>query len=120
MPEHTKSNHFSELHSEEDFRLLSELHNSPNLTQRELSKNLNISLGKINYLMRQLIKKGIVKMRNFSHNPKKIKKVKYVLTPKGMKEKLSLTYYFLKIKEAEYNYIKNEWNILTRQKQIEN
>ena len=109
MTEPTKPNHPPEPHNEETFRLLSELHNSPNLTQRELSKNLNISLGKTNYLIQQLIKKGIVKMKSFSHNPGKIKKVQYILTPRGMREKLSLTYYFLKRKEAEYNSIKNEW-----------
>ena len=96
-------------HNEEAFRLLSELHNSPNLTQRQLSQSLNISLGKTNYLIQQLIKKGVLKMKSFSHNPEKIKKVQYILTPKGMKEKLSLTYYFLKRKENEYNSLKKEW-----------
>jgi len=96
------------LPTEESFRLLSELHNSPNLTQRELSKNLNISLGKTNYLMQQLIKKGIVKMKNFSSNPGKLGKVKYILTGKGMKEKLNLTYYFLQRKEKEYLALKKE------------
>lgn len=119
MNEYAKPNHSSEPHNEESFRLLSELHNSPNLTQRELSKNLNISLGKTNYLIQQLIKKGVVKMKSFSHNPGKIKKVQYILTSKGMNEKLSLTYYFLKRKEAEYNFIKNEWNVLVNQKQGE-
>jgi len=95
-------------HNEEAFRLISELHNSPNLTQRELSKNLNISLGKTNYLMQQLIKKGIVKMKNFSSNPGKLGKVKYILTGKGMKEKLNLTYYFLQRKEKEYLALKKE------------
>ena len=120
MLEQPKVNHSSEPHNEEAFRVLSELHNSPNLTQREMSKNLNISLGKTNYLIQQLIKKGIVKVKSFSHNSEKIKKVQYILTPKGMKEKLSLTYYFLKRKEAEYNFIKNEWNALVSQKQVEN
>lgn len=100
-------------HNEEAFRLLSELHNSPNLTQRELSKSLNISLGKTNYLIQQLIKKGVVKMKSFSHNPEKIKKVQYILTPKGLKEKLSLTYYFLRRKETEYNSLKKEWDQLS-------
>ena len=95
--------------NEEAFRLLSELHNSPNLTQRELAKSLNVSLGKTNYIIQKLIRKGIVKMKNFSYNPGKIKKVQYILTPKGMKEKLSLTYYFLKRKENEYNSLKKEW-----------
>ena len=105
----TNATNATNAHSEEAFRLLSELHNSPNLTQRELAKSLNISLGKTNYIIRQLIKKGIVKMKSFSHNPEKIKKVRYILTSKGTKEKLHLTYYFLKRKEAEYNSLKNEW-----------
>ena len=106
-------------HSEEAFRLLSELHNSPNFTQRELAKNLNISLGKTNYIIRELIKKGIVKVKSFSHNLEKIKRIRYILTSKGTKEKLRLTYYFLKRKETEYNLIKNEWNTLVSQKKAE-
>lgn len=96
-------------HTEESFRLLSELHNSPNLTQRELSKSLNISLGKTNYLIQQLIKKGVVKMKSFSHNPGKLGKVRYILTGEGLEQKVKLTYHFLKRKEAEYNKLKEEW-----------
>jgi len=59
--------------------------------------------------MHQLIKKGIVKMKNFSSNPGKLGKVKYILTGKGIKEKLHLTYYFLQRKETEYNKLKDEW-----------
>jgi len=113
----TNATNVTNAHSEEAFRVLSELHNSPNLTQRELAKSLNISLGKTNYIIRQLIKKGIVKMKSFSHNPEKIKKIRYILTSKGTKEKLRLTYYFLKRKEDEYNLIKNEWNILVNEEQ---
>lgn len=112
MNEHHQLDRTPEPHSEEAFRLLSELHNSPNLTQRQLSKNLNISLGKTNYLIQQLIKKGIVKMKNFSRNPGKLGKVKYILTGKGMEQKIKLTYHFLKRKEAEYNRIKKEWERL--------
>ncbi len=99
-------------HNEEAFRLLSELHNSPNLTQRELSKNLNMSLGKTNYLIKELIKRGVVKMKNFSHNPGKLGKVKYILTGKGLGQKVKLTYHFLKRKEAEFNKLKDEWEKL--------
>jgi len=119
MFEHTKPDHSPEAHSEESFRLLSELHNSPNLTQRQLSQSLNISLGKTNYLIQQLITKGILKMKNFSNNPGKLGKVKYILTGKGLEQKIKLTYHFLKRKEAEYNFIKNEWNTLVNQKQVE-
>lgn len=118
MNEHVKLDQPPESHNEEAFRLISELHNSPNLTQRELSKNLNISLGKTNYLMQQLIKKGIVKMKNFSSNPGKLGKVKYILTGKGVKEKLNLTYYFLKRKEKEYLALKKEVEKVSNRGQI--
>ncbi len=97
---------------EEVFYLLSELSKSPDVTQRQLSSKLNISLGKTNYLLRKLIKKGLIKAKNFSHRPGKIKKISYILTPKGFKEKVRLTYYFLKRAEAEYNYLKQEWERL--------
>jgi len=106
------------LHNEESFRLLSELHNSPNLTQRELSKKLNISLGKTNYLIQQLIKKGIVKVKSFSSNPGKLGKVKYILTGKGIKEKLHLTYYFLQRKEREYLALKKEIERISSEAQV--
>jgi len=119
MNEHTEPGHSPESHNEEAFRVLSELHNSPDLTQRELSKKLNISLGKTNYLIQQLIKKGIVKIKNFSHNPGKLRKMQYILTPKGLKEKIDLTYYFLKKKEFEYDRIQKEWDRLTNQQEKE-
>jgi len=118
MSEHTKPDHSPEAHTEESFRLLSELHNSPNLTQRELSKNLNISLGKTNYLIQQLIKKGIIKMKNFSHNPGKLGKVKYILTGEGLEQKIKLTYHFLKRKEAEYKRLKDEWEKLRSSEEV--
>ena len=105
-------------HNEETFRLLSELHNSPNLTQRELSKNLDISLGKTNYLIKQLIKKGVVKMKNFSYSPGKLGKVKYILTGKGLGQKVKLTYHFLKRKEAEFNKLKEEWEKLRSNEEV--
>jgi len=101
---------------EEVFYLLSELSKSPEITQRQLSSKLNISLGKTNYLLRKLIKKGLIKAKNFSHRPGKIKKIRYILTPEGFKEKVRLTYHFLKRAEAEYNYLKQEWERLKGKK----
>ena len=98
----------------EVFYLLSGLSKSPDVTQRQLSSKLNISLGKTNYLLRKLIKKGLIKVKNFSHRPGKIKKISYILTPKGLKEKVRLTYHFLKRAEAEYNYLRQEWERLRR------
>ncbi|RLJ01479.1 MAG: MarR family EPS-associated transcriptional regulator [Candidatus Aenigmatarchaeota archaeon] len=104
---------------EDVFYLLSELSKSPDATQRQLSSKLNISLGKTNYLLRKLIKKGLIKVKNFSHRPGKIKKIKYILTPEGFKEKIRLTYHFLKRAEAEYNYLKQEWERLRTYKEYE-
>ena len=102
---------------EDIFHILRLISSKPDLTQRDLSGNLGISLGKTNYLLRKLIKKGLIKAKNFSHRPDKIKKISYILTPKGFKEKIRLTYYFLKRAEAEYNYLKQEWERLRREKE---
>lgn len=104
--------HSPETEREETLVLLSEVQNYPHITQRDLSSKLNVSLGKTNYLIQHLIKKGMVKARNFSHNPEKLKKVKYILTQKGFNEKIRLTYYFLKRKEDEYMKIKEAWDKL--------
>ncbi len=105
---------------EESLHILSELHKSPHFTQRDLASRLNISLGKTNYLIKELIKKGLIKVRNFSHNPEKLKKVKYILTRRGLEEKINLTYHFLKKKELEYNRIKEEWKRLNSHVTVNN
>ena len=94
---------------EELLNLIREIETSPAATQRNLSSKLGISLGKTNYLLKELIKKGSIKARNFSHNPGKLGKVKYILTKKGMQDKIRLTYHCLKAKEAEYNQLKEAW-----------
>ncbi len=108
----------TKIEQEDTLYLLSEISNTPHLTQRELSSKLNISLGKTNYLIQQLIKKGVLKANSFSHNPGKLKKIGYMLTKKGLEEKIKLTYHFLRVKEDEYNRIKFYWEqINTAQKQ---
>ena len=94
---------------EETLSVIKEIEANPKATQREVSKKLGISLGKTNYLLRELIQKGIIKGESFSSNPGKVKKISYLLTPKGFEEKLRLTYHFLKKKESEYNILKEEW-----------
>jgi EPS-associated MarR family transcriptional regulator len=94
------------------YHLLSEIDRSPHLTQRDLSLRLNISLGKTNYLIRALVKKGAVKAGNFTQNPGKLRKVQYILTSEGFNKKMRLTYYFLRKKEAEYASLREEWERL--------
>jgi EPS-associated MarR family transcriptional regulator len=100
---------------EEVLRIIGHLEDDPSATQRTLSNRLDISLGKTNYLLKELIKKGFVKAQNFSHNSGKIQKVNYLLTKEGFEERLRLTSYFLKAKEDEYNRMKLEWERLTKE-----
>ena len=91
--------------------LLRKLESNPEYTQRELSQEMGVSLGKVNYCMKKLTEKGWVKLMNFSHNPNKVGYV-YLLTPRGIEEKARLTFAFLKIKLEEYEMLKNEINKL--------
>ena len=91
--------------------LLRKLEGNPEYTQRELSQEMGVSLGKINYCMKKLIEKGWVKLSNFGHNPNKSVYI-YLLTPKGIEQKARLTFSFLKIKIKEYEMLKDEISIL--------
>ena len=92
---------------ESKLNLLININKQPNLTQRELAKNLGISLGKLNYLLNALIDKGFIKINNFKKNPKKIDYF-YLLTPHGISKKTKLTINFMKRKMSEYDQLKNE------------
>ena len=87
--------------------LLIKLEANPEYTQRELSKEMGVSLGKVNYCMKNLNKKGWVKLTNFRRNPNKVGYL-YILTPKGIEEKARLTIEFLKAKMEEYEILKEE------------
>ena len=93
--------------------LLRKLESNPEYTQRELSQEMGVSLGKVNYCMKKLIQKGWVKLMNFNRNPNKVGYV-YLLTPKGLEEKTRLTFSFLKIKMAEYEMLKDEISLLKK------
>ena len=90
-------------------RILSTNH-SP--TQRDLSNHLGISLGKTNYLIKELVKKGSVKIKNFSKANHKLSRISYILTPKGIKQKSELTLHFLDRKQKEYEDLRREWENL--------
>jgi EPS-associated MarR family transcriptional regulator len=89
------------------FRVLHLLEEEPELTQRELAKKLGISLGGVNYCLKSLIDVGHIKAGNFNKNLNKSVYL-YLLTPKGIAEKTSLTAGFLKRKMAEYQALKQE------------
>ena len=93
------------------FDLLRKLEDNPEYTQRELARELGISLGQVNYVMKKLIDKGFVKFQNFKKSNNKISYI-YLLTPKGIEEKSRMTFDFLKIKMNEYELLKEEINQL--------
>jgi EPS-associated MarR family transcriptional regulator len=93
---------------EDILRILRILASNDGLTQRNLATYLGISLGKTNYLVKALAQKGLIKMRNFTQHGEKLKKVKYILTKRGLDEKLKLTFHFLQTKEKEYLELKKE------------
>ena len=93
--------------TETELNLLRRIERNPNYTQRKLSSDMVISLGKVNYCLRRLTEKGLVKVHNF-HNSKNKSAYIYLLTPKGIEEKSRLTYYFLQSKINEYDQLKKE------------
>ena len=93
--------------NQDHFNVLRKIEKKPGSTQRELAKELGFSLGKLNYCLKALKGKGLVKIENFKKNPKKINYI-YILTPKGISEKTKLTINFMKIKMKEYDELKKE------------
>ena len=93
----------------DQFEVMRKIQNTPDSSQREMAEDLGFSLGKLNYCLRALQEKGLVKIRNFKKNPKKLNYV-YALTPKGIAIKTKLTINFMKRKMAEYDQLKKELN----------
>tara|TARA_B100000795_G_C22633846_1_gene373690 strand:+ start:462 stop:803 length:342 start_codon:yes stop_codon:yes gene_type:complete len=87
--------------------LLRKFEQNPQYTQRELSKEMGISLGKVNYCLKKLTEKGWVKLTNFSTSSNKLGYM-YLLTPQGIEQKAKLTTLFLKIKIKEFEILKDE------------
>ena len=97
---------------EEYLKLLRKINNDPEISQRNLSDELHMILGKINYCLKALKSKGYIKIKNFKKSKQKIRYL-YVLTPKGIIEKTNITIRFMKLKMKEYDELKNELNKIT-------
>jgi EPS-associated MarR family transcriptional regulator len=91
--------------------VLRRLHRTPSLSQRALARDIGISLGSINYCFQSLVKKGWIKMQNFSHSRHKMGYA-YLLTPTGIAQKSKLTAEFLKRKMVEYETLREEIEVL--------
>ena len=92
---------------QDHLNVLRKIKKKPSSSQRELAKELNFSLGKLNYCLKSLKDKGLIKIANFTKNPNKLNYA-YVLTPKGIAEKTKLTISFMKRKMNEYDELKRE------------
>ena len=95
------------LNHETHYKLLRELEANPNISQRELSRSLGMSLGKINYCLKALIEKGLIKAENFRKSNNKLAYA-YVLTPQGIHRKAEITLAFLRRKQEEYQQLQAE------------
>lgn len=95
------------LSDEYRYKILKRLEDNPEMSQRELAGELGISLGRVNYCIQALIEKGLVKAKNF-RNSKKKTGYAYLLTPRGIEEKIKITAYFLKRKVEEYAALEKE------------
>ena len=89
------------------FNVLRKINSKPQSSQRELAEELGFSLGKLNYCLKALKEKGLVKINNFKQNPNRINYI-YVLTPKGIAQKAKLTANFMQRKMQEYDELKSE------------
>ena len=94
-----------------EYKVLRLLKDNPNITQRKLSKELGLSLGKTNYVIRALVEKGWVKLDNFKRSNNKTGYL-YLLTPEGVSKKSILAKNFLNRKSIEFNRLKEEIEML--------
>lgn len=93
-------------YSERDFQVLDALDRNEITTQRQLAKQVGISLGQVNYVLKNLLSKGLIKLGNFRKSPNKIGYA-YFLTPKGVEEKSKLAVRFVVKKLEEYHQLRS-------------
>ena len=87
--------------------VLRKIQNNPKSSQRDMAKKIGFSLGKLNYCLKALKNKGLIKVKNFTNNKNK-ENYLYILTPKGIAEKTKLTINFMNLKMQEYDELKKE------------
>tara|TARA_B100002052_G_C15697010_1_gene513321 strand:+ start:436 stop:780 length:345 start_codon:yes stop_codon:yes gene_type:complete len=95
---------------EANLHLLRKISSKSNLSQRKMALELGFSLGKLNYCLKELKKKGLIKVKKFRKNPNKVNYL-YLLTPKGISEKTRITLNFMKKKAEEFEELKSETSV---------
>jgi EPS-associated MarR family transcriptional regulator len=93
--------------NQDHFNVLRKIEKKPESSQRMLAEELGFSLGKLNYCLKALKAKGLIKILNFRKNPNKLNYA-YILTPKGISQKTKLTLNFMEQKMKEYDELKKE------------
>ena len=93
---------------QDHFEVLRKIQKKPEASQRELAGELGFSLGKLNYCLKALQKKGLIKLQNFQKKKNKISYLQYIITPKGVTQRTKLTINFMKRKMKEYDEHKKE------------
>ena len=107
-------NNKAKIQEEARFQILRLLHEDPSLSQRDLGERVGVSLGAVNYCLKALIERGLVKAGNFSASQNKLG-YSYLLTPSGIAEKVRLTSRFLACKKTEYDALRIEIETLSRE-----
>ena len=95
------------IYSETELEILRKIEQNPHFTQRQIAEHMDLSLGKINYMIKALLDKGLVKVKNFKRSDKKLGYL-YHLTPEGVETKRKLTLMFLKRKSEEFDKLKRD------------
>ena len=96
------------------YRILKLLESNPAASQRDIARELGVSLGRVNFCLQALVEKGLIKANNFRNSTTR-QSYLYLLTPKGMQEKAKVTVRFLKVKLDEYETLKREVAQLQRE-----
>jgi EPS-associated MarR family transcriptional regulator len=96
------------------YKILKIIEVNPEISQRDLARELDISLGRVNFCLKALIEKGLLKASNFKNSHNKLAYM-YLLTPRGIEEKSTMTAQFLKIKMQEYANLETEIEQLRRE-----
>lgn len=102
------------LNDETRYRILKMLEADPRASQRRIADELGISLGRVNYCLQALVRKGLVKVNNFRSSTSK-RAYLYLLTPRGIEERARVTARFLRVKLDEYEILKRELEELQRE-----
>ena len=97
-----------------EYKLLKEIEQNPSSTQRRLAEKLGVSLGKINYVLAGLMSKGIIKAQKLKNDPRNIR-WSYLLTSKGIHEKIKTTQSYLQKRLLEYDALENEISELRKE-----